>query len=261
MRKFSPRIRSGYPASSTASVKSWLPSGQQLIYENEVLADKPLLYYKLSETSGSQATDSSGFSRNGTYTNSPTLNQSPLITVGASVDFDGTNDFMTYTSNFAITGNFTMECWVRADSFSTYPGLISGWAASTSGNYGSAIVCTTTGVVEIYAANSTFTDWSYTDNTGYQLSTGTTYHLVFVNDDSNNVGYLYVNGALQYTTGAKTTAMGLINIGKNFKIGRGTDAGSDYFNGKVDEVALYATALSSTRISAHYKAGTEGVGA
>lgn len=259
MRKFSPRTRQGYPSSTTAAIKNWLPrSAPSVVYATEVLADSPYLYYRLSETSGTTVLDYTSNARNATYTNSPTLNQSPLISVDACVDFDGTNDYATFTTAASVTGDFTLECWVRADSFTSYPGVVSAWNANTSGNYGSAIVINTTGTVEIYAANSTFTGWSYTDNTSYTLSTGTTYHLVFVNDDTNNVGYLYVNGVLQYTAGSKTTAMGLFNSGKNLVVGRANNSGS-YFDGKIDEVAVYTTALSASRILAHYNAGIGGV--
>lgn len=257
MRRFSPRTRVGYPSSTFASIKNWLPGGNPLIYKDEVLADSPWLYWRLDETSGTTASDLSGNGRNGTYVNSPNLNQSPLISVDKSIDLDGTNDYVSYTPGTAVTGNFTYECWINADSFSSFPGLVSGWNANSSGNYGSILLVSDSGVVEIYAANSTFTDWSYTDNTGYTLSTGTTYHLVFVNDDTNDTAKLYVNGVEQYSASGKTTAMGMVNASKVLSAGRATT--SNYFNGKVDEVAIYTTALSATRILAHYKAGVNGV--
>jgi hypothetical protein len=260
MRKFSPRTRVGYPSSTVASVKNWLPGGNQLVYATEVLADSPYFYWRLGDASGTTATDSSGNGRNGTYTNTPTLDQSPLITVDKSIDLNGTDEYVAWTTTAALTGNFTMECWIRPDSFTSYPGLISAWNANSSGNYGSHFTIDTGGTVEIYAANSTFTNWSYTDNTGYVLSTGTTYHLVFVNDDTNNTGYLYVNGVLQYTASSKTTAMGLWNTGKRMNVGASALSPlSGAFDGKIDEVAVYTTALSATRILQHYNAGALGV--
>jgi len=257
MRRFSPRIRQGYPNSTTAMLKNWLPGGNPLIYVNEVLADTPWAYWRLGETSGTTALDISGNARNATYTNSPTLGANPLITVDNSVDLDGTNDYASFTPGTAVTGNFTYECWINADSFSSFPGLVSGWNANSSGNYGSIILLADTGVVEIYAANSTFTGWSYTDSTGYTLSTGTTYHLVFVNDDTNNTAKLYVNGVEQYSSSGKTTAMGMVNASKILSIGRATT--SNYFNGRIDEVAIYTKALSADRILTHYRAGVNGV--
>jgi hypothetical protein len=94
MRRFSPRIRQGYPSNTVAAVKNWLPGGNQLVYANEVLADSPYLYWRLGEASGVTANDSSGNARNGAYQNTPTLDQSPLITVDKSVDFNGTNEYV-----------------------------------------------------------------------------------------------------------------------------------------------------------------------
>lgn len=246
----------GYPASTNSQIKNWIAGGNSLIYKNEVLADSPWAYWRLGETSGTTATDSSGNGRNATYNNSPTLGANPLISVDKAVDLDGTNDYINYLQSSAITGNFTIECWINADSVSGFPGIISAWLSNTSGNYGATILING-GIIEIYAPNSSFTGWSYTDNTSYSISTGVTYHLVWVNDDTNNTAYLYVNGELQYTATGKTTAMGLVNANKNIDIGRAT--ASNYFNGKIDEVAIYTTTLSASRIATHYNAGVNGV--
>ncbi|MBI2606974.1 MAG: LamG domain-containing protein, partial [Deltaproteobacteria bacterium] len=44
-------------------------------YSQAVLADNPVGYWRLNETSGTSASDSSGNAQTGTYTNSPTLGQ------------------------------------------------------------------------------------------------------------------------------------------------------------------------------------------
>ena len=114
-------------------------------YTTEVLADSPYLYWKLDETSGTTATDSSGNSRSGTYTNSPTLNQTALINEGKSVDFDGTNDYCKYTLPSNFTGSFTMECWINSDTYASYPGVFGAWTANSNGNYGTNLQLSNTG--------------------------------------------------------------------------------------------------------------------
>ncbi len=64
---------------------------------------------------------------------------------------------------------------------------------------------------------------------------------------------LYVNG----TAVASATVTGTVNTSTNIlAIGRLGSSNSEYFNGSVDEVAVYASALSAGRIAAHYSAAT-----
>ena len=63
---------------------------------------------------------------------------------------------------------------------------------------------------------------------------------------------LYVNGAAVATT----TVSGIVNTSTGIlAIGRTGASSSDYFNGQIDEVAVYPTALSAARIAAHHTAG------
>jgi hypothetical protein len=60
---------------------------------------------------------------------------------------------------------------------------------------------------------------------------------------------------------ATATVAGATNISTGlFGIGRTGSSATDYFNGSVDEVAFYPTALSSSRIFAHYTAGQAATG-
>jgi hypothetical protein len=63
-------------------------------YPDAVLADNPVSYWRLDETSGSTATDSKGANA-GTYVNGPTLNQAgalPDTINNRAVQLDGVND-------------------------------------------------------------------------------------------------------------------------------------------------------------------------
>ena len=76
-------------------------------------------------------------------------------------------------------------------------------------------------------------------------------HLVMTRSGSQLT--LYVNGlsvATMTVTGVINTSSGL------FAIGRTGSSSSDYFAGSIDEVAFYPSALSSSRVFAHYTAGT-----
>jgi hypothetical protein len=65
-----------------------------------------------------------------------------------------------------------------------------------------------------------------------------------------------VNGSLA-ATHASCTATSVITVAQNLYVGKMDATGSSFaWNGRLDEFALYASALSSTRVSAHYAAGT-----
>jgi hypothetical protein len=76
-----------------------------------------------------------------------------------------------------------------------------------------------------------------------------TYHLVATYDGANQ--RLYVNGtqaASRAQTGSASVGSGSLGIG--FRGGT-----SEYFNGTIDEAAVYNKALSATRVDAHTAAG------
>jgi hypothetical protein len=76
--------------------------GDKMTLQSEILADNPIGYWKLDETSGGTAVDTAGGFGNGTYTNGPLLGQAYLgynNTNSKSVDFDGTNDHVVRASS------------------------------------------------------------------------------------------------------------------------------------------------------------------
>jgi hypothetical protein len=236
--------------------------GDKMTLQSEILADNAIGYWKLDETSGGTAVDTAGGFGNGTYTNGPALGQSYLgynDTNSKSVDFDGTNDYMVRASSGELNENFTIEAWINADSFSTYPGIFGGWTANSNGNYGSTVVIDTSGYLEVYLARTTWNAWEMTTGTGYQLSTGVTYHIVLTtsNTASPKIARLYVNGS-QVWSSTYTNNVGLLNSSKNFRIGAAGSIGS-YFNGRIDDVAVYhgnsIAPLSAARVAVHYNAG------
>ena len=88
-------------------------------YADEVLADSPVGYWRLGETSGTAAADSSPNGLGGVYTNGVALGVGGALNgdPNAAVRFDGTNDLVTMgdPASGALdfgASDFTVEAWV-----------------------------------------------------------------------------------------------------------------------------------------------------
>lgn len=238
-------------------------------YAATVLADSPVCYYRLAEASGTTMVDSSGNSRNGTYGGSPTLAQTSLLTTDLtdkSVRFNGSTQYATVPYGSWMngsTGAFSIELWFKPTLMRssgppdvllarrTLPAAIDqSWHLqfNTSPAGGGA----DPGGLRFlgFWGGNTYPVESSIDS---QFVTGGTYHVVV----TFNAGVIkfYVNGVDQGTTSGSHPAA-VESSGSGLAIAAAMDSGSPGApaNATIDEVALYNTVLSPTRIAAHYAA-------
>lgn len=213
-------------------------------YSSTVLSDNPIRYYRLGETSGTVATDIGSQARNGTYTGGYTLNQSPLIAgdTNHSVLFDGTSGYVSLPTTSLPTGsaNWSLEGWIKITGApGTNPSII-----VLFGNWGTSAAVAALGLRTTKVGDAT--DFG-TDAIGTTvLSLNTPHHLVATYDGTTM--RLYVDGNLD----ASTTVTPAITLSES-NIGQGN--GGNYLAAYIQEVAIYSTVLSATRVSAHYQAG------
>lgn len=98
-------------------------------YKSTVLADSPLFYYRLGESSGSTAYDEVAASSNGTYYNTPTLGQTGAISgdSNTSVLFEEANQESARTTILSSETSLlpcTIECFVKCSGASDSNGGI-----------------------------------------------------------------------------------------------------------------------------------------
>ncbi len=236
-----------------------------MTYASEVLADSPLVYLKLGDTSGTTAVDSSGNGRNGTYLNSPTLNQSGIPgSADGAVLLDGTNDNVSVPTNSiywpSATVSVTIECWYKGtDVGTTLAAGTVGPKAFVAANVGGSdkrYVLGLDGAGKVRC----YTDAQYivTGPSTTTVNDNNWHHIVLTITASSYDTELYVDGTLQATNSTPNDAgQGSPNlvIGRNER-----QATNGYLAGRVDEVAVYGTKLSGARILAHYQAGINGIG-
>jgi hypothetical protein len=242
-------VVAGQPSSPVASAE-FTRSALLSPYAAAVMADGPLAYWPLNETSGSVAYNLVG-GYNGTYAGGVTLAQAgvPLLGFGSpsySVLFDGSSAYVDIPEGpFNITGAITAMAWLNVPAtLSHFSGLMGhgdpSWRTSVnaSGEPGSA-------------------DGSNPDATGSNSIIGTGWHMVAyactgVPNVTDN-GSLYVDGVL-----AANNTIGVpAGDGLDVWIGGSPDYGTQrLLSGRIAHAAIFTQALSASQILALYNAGS-----
>jgi hypothetical protein len=236
---------------ATTSTPSSLTVVTPTPYQATVLADQPLAYWPLNETSGTTAYDIVG-GYNGTYMNSPALNQpgGPSSSLPTSVLFDGATNYVLIPDSPALDfgGQCTLEAWTLATGQPT--GLANILAHGYDANQNSAELC-----VRLQGTSSgpPYEGDYYNNNQwGGGVSGGvfapTWTHVVLTWDGSN--WNLYLNGIV---AGRSADPIGPLAFSDPWAIADGTISGDTrYFAGNICGAALYNHALTPAQVAAHY---------
>lgn len=218
-------------------------------YSDLITSTSPVAWYRLNSASG---TDSSGNSRTLTWTNSPTAYATdPLANDSdGAADFDGSNDYGTIADADVFSpytnSNFTVEFWANPDSnhvgaLIQKPGEWGlGWGEGGSSNQ---FFC--------FIQKTDFNMVKYASESGTS-SYGTWYHIAMV--WNGTTVKLYKNGVDVTYMLADNAVTGMGNTSASIYVGHNSSLAQKY-DGKMDEIAIYNTALSSTEILKHYEVG------
>jgi hypothetical protein len=228
-------------ALNASRVKAHYRAGRP--YHGEVLLDDPTAYWRLGETAGNTtvAFDSKGTSH-GVANTGATLGQAGglLGYANTATAFNGTSGRVEVPNSAipAVTGSFSIEAWVKPNALTGTQFLVNKDTTYYLYLIGSDIIFGyRSGGAYLFArANGAATVGSWQH---------------FVGSYNGSTVSLYRNGVLIASpafTGAVDALSG------NLFIGTLSAAGS-FFNGTLDEVALYRSALSAARVQAHYEAG------
>lgn len=217
-------------------------------YRDEVLADNPLAYYRLGETSGTEARDETGNGHTGTYVAvvqgvPGALASDPNTAVSivkAGTSHVALSDRLTVSGR----GAFSIEAWIKPNALdATYRFVVCNERAAPRHGYAIVLHVQHGIFLERYVADDQET------TPGAPIAPGVYSHVVGTYDGTTL--RLYMNGALASEEGdvrdmpAYTTPA---------SIGAYLQFADSVFDGPVDEVALYATALAPDRVKAHFDA-------
>ena len=223
-------------------------------YAATVLADSPRGYWRLGESSGTTAADQTG-ANSGAYQFGVVLGVAGAVVGDANTAgrFDGTDDkvSMADPANGSLdfgTGDFTVEAWVKT-TVNGEQAILSKRSTTAGNPFWQFTVTNDPGHDGQIRVNIVAGATLEVYGPATRVDDGAWHHVVVVFDRDAGAT-IYVDGLSVFRPGATTADVG--NAGP-FLIGKST--GYNHFKGDLDEVAVYPSALTATRILAHYAAG------
>lgn len=256
---YSCKITNPYGSITSAVAKVTVVAAPTNLYPATILADAPISYLRLGESSGTNAIDYVG-GFDGVYTNvalgrpgySVTdSNTAAGFAAATTPSYVGAINGIDFASPSTVP-SFTVEAWVNGGAQSGDAGIITkGTGAGgeqfnlDTGNGGAFRFFVRDAGGGAHLVNSSF------------RPDGLWHHLVMVCDGSLGVLTLYVDGQ---PNAQATIAGGILATPQPFTIGArrsGTAAYDLQFNGVIDEVAFYTNALDGGKIANHYNARYE----
>jgi RHS repeat-associated protein len=223
------------------------PTGASTTYASTVLGDSPIAYFRLGD-SGSVAAASAGGA--GSYVGGVTEGHGSALASDAdpSVQLDGSSGYVDAGLANQTWNSITVEAWFMTNSLNAgdNPRIVANSHTDVDGlgfqlSYGNG------GGSGDFGVGTTGTSGraAWTSS----LTAGQWHHYVGTYDGSTVSAY--IDGILV----ASAPASGSIRPSTyDVNIGRNPAYNGDYFNGAVDEVAIYPTALTAAQVTAHYNA-------
>lgn len=220
-------------------------------YGKEVASDGPIAWWRLDEASSDDGVIADVMLANPGYADvsPPTFGVEgiPGTNGGLAAYFESglqQKIDIPYSPNLNRTA-FSVECWARVTGGSSYRSPV------TSRDDGPQ-----RGYIFYVNPDSNWAFWTGTGSSwnsinGPAVEPEEWAHLVAVVDGQSKS--FYVNGVF---VGSNTSALSL-NMARPLRIGGGATEGNGayFFEGDIDEVAVYGHALSAERVAAHYAAG------
>ncbi|SLM27878.1 exported hypothetical protein [Desulfamplus magnetovallimortis] len=195
-------------------------------------------YYKINEGSATSLGDSTTNSYTGTLATSP---NNPTWIEGSSygLSFDGTGDYVDCgnDSSLQLSGNITVEAWIKLSVLGQYQYLVSKYYHGAA-NGGYELLITNTNVPWFIIGNND-SSWNAAASTE-ALEANRWYHLAATYDGSTIK--IYVDGVLK----ASQSQTGIVDSGTSLTIG--SRAGSGFFSGAMDEVRVWSVVRSQNEI-------------
>ena len=209
-------------------------------YRALVMSDAPVAYWRLGESSGTTAVDETG-GNDGTYAGGVSFGAAGALfdDPNTAVDLDGSSGRVSVPSvpELDLQSQVSIEAWVNPDTLTA-----TRWIVNKGTVYFLYINWGTT-YFGVHAAGG------YQFITTTSITAGAWQHVVGTYDGANLV--LYRNGLVV----AEGPASGTISSTTAALFVGALDSAGSFFDGRLDEVAIYDRGLSAAETLAHYERG------
>jgi uncharacterized repeat protein (TIGR01451 family) len=188
--------------------------------------------WKLDDTY-SPSLDISGNNISGVWTGNVTTTSGKK---GNALLFDGSGDYINSNSDAVLNSasTHTYVFWFKASSWTGDKTIVGDWIGNDTGT-----------MVYIQTASTICAYVNNTEKACSSVPSTSVWHQGALVYDTNKI-YLYINGELQASANASTAD------GGNIQIGTYNSSNTSSFNGSIDEVIVYSTALSGADIQNLY---------
>lgn len=248
------------------------PSFYVVTFSQAILVDSPLVYYDMSDALGSAImADQSGNGRNGSY-RANTLAKD--YDSGYEVGKGWYHELSGHVGNDITAANYGLTVSNDASLEVAFPCTLEVWFSAVGRNHnGNRILLgwTTANRPRMHILGGTPFGFEYlfisndingtTINTSAVVTFNQSMHQLVLVFKTQTTMDVYLNG-IKTNTDMDTTSMALGASGVNFKaMGIGNNAPASaiqraFYNGSVNEFAIFPSALSDARILAHWNIGS-----
>ena len=206
-------------------------------------------WWKLDEAAGTTALDSSGYRRHGTLQNMSGTEWTNGFWDGA-LEFDGSNDYVSLPIGTLISNltDCTIATWVYWDGSSDWQ-RVWDFGSSESINMFLTMSNGTTHTPRFAMTVSGY--WDEDQTTASSLLSSGWHHIAVTIEESTSVIHrLYIDGELSASnTSARYTPSDLGETDNNW-LARSQYSADPYYDGRLDDVRIYRTALDADAIAA-----------
>lgn len=239
-------VRNNYGTATSASVS--LAVVTPGLFAGQAVKDQPIAYWPMNELTGETIYDyagSSDGSLQGGYqlgvAGPQTPTQPGFGSANTALQLDGASSYVTLGTGPSLAGktDFTVSAWVNTTS--TSKGVILQQRSSAGYNGEYRYLLNADGTVSFIVYGNSTTQYDFA--TKRAVNDGLWHQVVAVRSGSS--GYIYIDGTLAASaTGTPVDLDGSIVS----YIGADVRDSTDYFNGSIDEIAIYAYALTPGQV-------------
>ena len=204
-------------------------------------------WWRLEETSGTVAADSSGYNHGGTISGTTSMNG----VADNALNFNGSSDRINLGNPSALNfaGEITLSAWVRPEATNGFRNIMAhGYTFNPNAE---VLLRIHDGVYQVGSWNGQ-NAVAAGGNANSDLNTWV--HITGVYDGSH--WRLYRNGV---QIAVIASSQGALTVNDDWVIGSASNLSGRYFDGGVDDVRIYGRGLSAAEVSALYmETGTSG---